>query len=34
VQRLLDEGELVEVEYGGQDFLVRKLHRATRAMSS
>jgi wyosine [tRNA(Phe)-imidazoG37] synthetase (radical SAM superfamily) len=27
VQRLVDEGELVEVEYGGQDFLVRKLSR-------
>lgn len=27
VQRLVDEGQLVEVEYGGQDFLVRKLSR-------
>jgi wyosine [tRNA(Phe)-imidazoG37] synthetase (radical SAM superfamily) len=33
VQRLIADGELVEVEYGGQDFLVRKLRRATRAMS-
>jgi wyosine [tRNA(Phe)-imidazoG37] synthetase (radical SAM superfamily) len=30
VQRLLDGGELVEVEYGGQTFLTRKLSRRTR----
>ncbi|MDX2437206.1 MAG: radical SAM protein, partial [Acidobacteriota bacterium] len=27
VQRLVDEGRLIEVEYGGQDFLVRRLSR-------
>ena len=30
VQRLVDEGELVEVEYGGQVFLTRKLTRLPR----
>ncbi len=29
VQRLVDEGRLIEVEYGGQDFLVRKLSRSS-----
>lgn len=31
VQRLVDEGELVEVEYGGQEFLTRKLARPPRS---
>ena len=31
VQRLVDEGELVEVEYGGQEFLTRKLTRPPRS---
>jgi wyosine [tRNA(Phe)-imidazoG37] synthetase (radical SAM superfamily) len=30
VQQLVDEGDLVEVKYGGQTFLTRKLTRATR----
>ena len=29
VQKLVDAGQLIEVEYGGQDFLVRKLSRSS-----